>query len=132
MNSTIPPLLLYSIYDCHSGQRHSNQYLLHCGSVMASPSSQTTAVLYSSVLEPLTVLTVLQSPTFSATEAGAQFNDRLANCKQRQTAKKSRFKWSLVTVWGLFCFCVSRLLSSRIPISRNDSELLDCSRDGSI
>lgn len=46
---------------------------------MVSPPSQTMAVLYSSVLVSLLVLlTVLQSPMFSATVGGAKPNDRLA------------------------------------------------------
>lgn len=42
--------------------------------------------------------------------------------KQRQTAKDNRIKRPLVTVLG-FCFAFL-LLSGRIPIPRNDAELL--------
>lgn len=54
LNSTTPPLLCYSVYDRHSGKRHTAT-LPPFVSVMASSASQTTAVLHSSVLKlPLT------------------------------------------------------------------------------
>lgn len=103
--------------------------MLHCGSVMVSPSDYG-CFIFLCAQNTQVLLTVLQSSMFSATEVEAKPSGRLAKDKQRQTAKDSRSKCPLVSVLG-FCFAfvlVICVFCSRIPIPRSDSELLDSSR----